>query len=777
MQDKALLIERQPFTDYLERLGSLRAKADPERIEELLMALWASLKGVIKRRGLWEQPPSYLGIYGLASWAEADRAAPFLTAGQSEGRDGLELLMACYKYVFVDRYRYLSRQLKIRRHIEGLIYPIVRNFIHETQKKHDPFGFRVFVIVQSAVLESMKDGELVVLKGDPRVRNDTVLGFAEGASVEALAGESLAEIVRAWNDTLLPDLITGTGDARKRVVATLRMLLAALPAEEVGAFRFRELVEPLKNDARARWAALYDHSEGPTAIEGREAELLRFVRQIAPDNSFEAKDAYQKLVECIGKAVSRHEESPAVRRHLEKLWSFLRLHTALPREQLPSRRRLAQALHIPRNLMPRLFAILGNLAATCQRSVEGPPARAGNRSAARTGDPKKVVGLREHQAFRSGSFLSMLTRWTAETRRQAASDELELERHAGRKAEPGDLFVTPEVADQGVEWVVLERDPGDAPRLLVVPADLSPLVGSADVAAPAEAGGPLTLRCAFGVWIDTDDLDPKLRAAVVPRATLEQARRKRQQLEDGTLVGSEPEQEVDADPEYAQWAEDTLKPARSALARSTASEPEPSCGRSELDGTPGIRTAPRRIRLLSRRGTSLRLLAWAASVVFVVTLVLLATLEQQRRTLRQDYSRLRHEKELAEQEYRRKISNLEAMSSGGELDVVFNPPLVQLLPGDVRGPAKKVRLSSRTVFVVLLFATKISESGYRLEILGPQDEEIWSGIGPSDRLAELRVLVPTSRLSAGDYRLRLYTGGDGEGSELLGEYTLSIEIE
>lgn len=134
-----------------------------------------------------------------------------------------------------------------------------------------------------------------------------------------------------------------------------------------------------------------------------------------------------------------------------------------------------------------------------------------------------------------------------------------------RPPRPGDLFAPAETADLGVEWLVLDR--ADVPsRVLLVPADTNPLAGSADVEAhPKHPAGPLTIRCGYGVWIDPDNLDPRDRTGTVDDVTLESALKKRWALTRGALHGSPLEREVDVDPEYQDWVDEILVPARTAL--------------------------------------------------------------------------------------------------------------------------------------------------------------------------------------------------------------------
>jgi hypothetical protein len=127
-------------------------------------------------------------------------------------------------------------------------------------------------------------------------------------------------------------------------------------------------------------------------------------------------------------------------------------------------------------------------------------------------------------------------------------------------AAPGDLFVLRATADLPIEWAILERRDG---RLLAVPADTNPLVGTGDLAVGSEAlAGPLTLRCRFAVWLDAAACDPELCTGTLAAETLTAARRCHRRLAAGAPLSSPLAEEVDVDSEYQDWLRDVLEPAR-----------------------------------------------------------------------------------------------------------------------------------------------------------------------------------------------------------------------
>ncbi len=141
----------------------------------------------------------------------------------------------------------------------------------------------------------------------------------------------------------------------------------------------------------------------------------------------------------------------------------------------------------------------------------------------------------------------------------------ELQRRRGEPPRPGDLFVLPQTRDWPLEWAVLEQDPDGAERFLVVPADTEPLLGSRDLAVPADAAsGPLSLRCRFGAWLGAEDFHPGRRTGLLPPEILARARHRRSAR---SVDSTSREQEAESDPEYGRWVGEVLVRAAGVLAR------------------------------------------------------------------------------------------------------------------------------------------------------------------------------------------------------------------
>jgi hypothetical protein len=321
----------------------------------------------LKRRSLWPLSPACLGIYGCATWDDPDAVE--------------ELVADCFIFVFAERFRSLKAHLRYKPEVEGLILRNVRNFLQETQRRHDPVGFRVFTVLRSAVRNALSAGELQVIAGSPGVQRDTVLAFRPIPFEDAARLDELRPHVLAWNDDLLPDLITARGWDVRQVSARLERHLQRLEAAGIRAFRFHDLVDALRQDARARWRAVWVHS--PEGIPPRlEEDGLAAVARLVELPGEEERQSLHQLLACLERSIERIAEPPARSRdYLRRLLVFLKSHAAdsadapeergAPGRELPSYRQLAQLLAIPRERLPDLFRTLRDLAEACRRKISG----------------------------------------------------------------------------------------------------------------------------------------------------------------------------------------------------------------------------------------------------------------------------------------------------------------------------------------------------------------------------------------------------------------------
>lgn len=344
------------FTAFVRCLQGERTP-DADLFHDAWHGLRATLVSEMKKRGLWQSPPSYLGAYGWESW---DSEAP-------QGALG-ELVADCYAFIFVDRLQSLKRQLEEKPDIDGLVRLNIRHFLHERQRAHDPLGFRIFEMLQAAVEDAISSGDLYILAGDKKIRNDTFLGFDPAADLPTTSID-LEAIVLRWNDELMPALITARTRQQAAVVRQLRECLQELPQRGIEAFRFKDLLDPLKRDVRGRWAALLD--EGEKGSVGPSSQTAQIPAPGFPGSNAESRQSFEELTHSVSASIDGIEADSRTRAQLKTLWDYLwRQHGEEGQDEQdlgrtakrpPSYRQLGQRLNISRERLPVLFALLRQL--------------------------------------------------------------------------------------------------------------------------------------------------------------------------------------------------------------------------------------------------------------------------------------------------------------------------------------------------------------------------------------------------------------------------------
>lgn len=786
------------FTHFVRSLNARGEPTDPQHFAEVWRALAKVLRREIQRRGLWESPPCYLGVLGWERFGVGD--AETVGGGALE-----ELLTACYLYVFVERLGSLRAQVLVKEDIEGLIVLSVRHFVHDIQRQHDPLGFRIFAMLRAALRGALHEGQLFVLGGDPQLRNNTLLGNDPHADPADADDSALGAVVSAWNDVLLPDLVTARGHAHKRMVATLESLLVRLPVTGIEVFRFGPLIDEMKRDVRTRWGALLETADGET-VRHEGGDLVSLVRQMRPDLELEARDRFHQLASCLAESVERSEGRERARAHLSTLWEFVCAWAAETEAKtldigdgFPSLRRLAGLLQIPRDRLPNLFDTLKSMAEDCVAAISSNAAV----SHSRTGESvtRRQPAAWSQKIPRTPAESSMsevpkhwqaLLRQTDLARQRQGVLEVAFEGDAARNV--GDLFVLEASKEQSVEWAVLAEDTEGSSQIQVVAVDSSTLVGSADLATRVEQRGPVTVRCGTTAWLARKVLQgSRLTGRLKPKA-IEQASQKVRQLAAGETVGNAWERQVDADPEYQQWHEDILDPARFALP-----DPGPKLRLVESDGSlQKVSPAKHRFR------PWLQPLALAASLFLMLSLGLgreVFHLRQasvrQAEVYRQEVSELegarregaevhRREVEKLEEEHQKALVALDQQYEAGREPSsqagtppmpLVNLPFVVLSSTRLRSENREVRLYREADYLLVIFQVEDPdpEAHYRLQLLpAAGGSEVWShrGLTLTGR-SEFSIALPQELLLAGEYRF-LLTAREGDDWRPVDEYGLRV---
>jgi len=380
--------EEGALTAYIRCLGDRLEPVSGPVFDRFLRVLSGAVKRELHRRGLWDSPPRFVGIEAAEIWC--DEAVQ-------------ELVSECYIFI-MQRLRTLHQHLKLKPNIDGLVLLNVKHFLYERQKRCDPLGFRVFDIARSAVRQAALDGTLRVVAGDRRIENSTVLqplgrsiaadgsaaetvpaakvsGKREGSETGSETVGHLQEACRSWVDALMPELLLAHGRQREAVGKRLAQSLGTLNPRYLETVTFKALVDGLKAAARVRWKAVWVHEQG--GAEGFEKGETRGGfrgRSASPSSgvvfqqlAYEDEQSFQVLVRKVSKAVESAPATVQHRRYLPQLWKFLCTSSADPGTvAVPSRRRVAELLGIPRYLLPDLYRQLGKIIDRCREQEPAP---------------------------------------------------------------------------------------------------------------------------------------------------------------------------------------------------------------------------------------------------------------------------------------------------------------------------------------------------------------------------------------------------------------------
>ena len=331
------------FTEYVKSLATAATEPPAYPPEELLDRLGRILRAQMRRRGLWREPPRFLGkVY--------DEHDAWDDPGAFE-----DLRWDCFLAVIFSR-RYL-RRLRARADepggdIEGMIPKNVGRFLTERQQLQDPYGHAVFQNLKGAVQLALAEGRVEAL-GETAVDAEILLvlpGTEAGAEPAAVTEEE----TRAWCDDLTPQLC----QRRKAVQRALASRLPRLLDRGRVAFRLRSLVAPLKRVVRP-----YCQD-----VDGR-AVAEAWGNDIVPADP----DDLDRLDLAVVRAIAVLDKPVRTRKRLETVWRrYVELARDSDGESLPSRNEVRRSL--PGTVAKSTFNDDLGVLAEIVRVVRGVPA-------------------------------------------------------------------------------------------------------------------------------------------------------------------------------------------------------------------------------------------------------------------------------------------------------------------------------------------------------------------------------------------------------------------
>ncbi len=584
MRQEQAVFSDSVFSDYLQLLAG-NTTPDGSSFERLWTALRRAVAKGLRKRGMWELSPRLFGVVGDAYWVEKRGVA-----GAGGALD--ELTADVYTFIFVDRLESLLAQLEVKPQVEGLIHLNIDHFLLERQRRCDPLGTRLYKVLHAAIRDLIASGQLRMLGDSGRLRNLSVLCLDDGQPDQPVAdqpvgADQVTEAVAGWIDALLPELVITTGRGYAPLLARVGERITGLEAHGIGAFRFRDLIEPLRADLRSRWAAL------PTggADAATDDTLLPIAAEPTPQENYETRRRFNDLTECVARRIRALDREDADRGRLEALWNVLVDGALEGSDQpgsagllgaaIPSQRQLARDLAISRDRLSTLYEMVKHFVRACQ-DEEQPPVSEGSTMPQKPEDGPTASFESLQQQLRQRSSDRAARILAAKQQAAPAPDEA--------APRPGDIYALAEGPD--CEWAILgpapdepvpndrspnERPPDERSQILAAPADTLPAIGPGDLAIAAHApAGPLSIRCRLACT-----LPQTLFATAMPSRTLDKASLDRVRALAGTPREALPTDLPD--PELEDWLarlEIAIEPLREPSGRPVPNDrsPKPSRG-------------------------------------------------------------------------------------------------------------------------------------------------------------------------------------------------------
>ncbi len=352
---------------------------------------------------------------------------------------------------------------------------------------------------------------------------------------------------------------------------------------------------------------------------------------------------------------------------------------------------------------------------------------------------------------------------------------------------PGDTFVH-RATEHPVEWLIVERDPADVQRLLVIPVDDYPQVGSHDLQLHPGGEQVANARCGLGTWLDVATFGQELRTGYLQPPALARIGEKRAEIAEPTFAASLLGEEVDGDPEYRHWLQETQL-AVTALQTVTTTR------------------APARKTRSRWWSSSSGPLAVAASVLLLIAVAStwkvrevrqhLVAQQQQTASLREDrdaieqslndsrtqIKTLRDKVTSIEQESARSVDQLKQQLNATQMRAVEQNIAFAFLPSEEsssRGRPYSLSIEAEARRVALFVPVVDPEwySTYRLDLVDRQTKTaVWSADHFVLTQAVLTVSLPATLFdTGGEYEIRL-AGMTDEGPKLLEErYLIEVEV-
>ena len=312
------------YTNFATYIKNLDINNYPPKA--LLNGIAQILRSNMRKRGLWNAPPVWLGYSDWENW----------------NQDGAfnDLLLDCYLEVVVKRLDSLQNAIMKFDNIDGLIIRNVNNFLTDQQKSNNPINYGVAVNVKKAIQLAIESEKLIVqdLDKNGKIQDSTLLSFSSTQTTSTTDEISLLDCLRrnkAWAEIRLKLARKSAGIQTK-----FCEIVCDLANCGIQSFVFKELHERVKTEVR-QYNEHLNYQTSP--IDDFKDEALLGVVEL--DITHEDWESWKSLVNQVEKRIAQ-EPQKRVRERLEKIFREY-VNYSKTDEPVPSQAEMARRLGIP----------------------------------------------------------------------------------------------------------------------------------------------------------------------------------------------------------------------------------------------------------------------------------------------------------------------------------------------------------------------------------------------------------------------------------------------
>jgi hypothetical protein len=258
----------------------------------------------MKKNGLWEQPPMYLGYSG-SHWNKKK--------GDTEDRDFEDLVIECFAEAIFSRKQSLLNQAATGKNIDGLVFQNIRWFLNEKRAEFDPIGKAIYENVNAATQKLVKKGDIEIRNQrkswKEKFDNSALLAFRLSKLTTPSTKEEIVKAlhkISEWNMAIYSSLRT----ENKKTREPLCKIFCQLKEFAIYCFEHGSLVNAVKKEVCIKEISI---SVPQNDDEDNEStSILNHPSLFTEDSIFDTNEIFQELHDFCEKL--REEANKSIRR-------------------------------------------------------------------------------------------------------------------------------------------------------------------------------------------------------------------------------------------------------------------------------------------------------------------------------------------------------------------------------------------------------------------------------------------------------------------------------